>query len=144
MNMQQTLATHLDHLEARLDDFGGHLTASATETSEQLRARAEHLRAIVHNDASELDEHMRETRRWISKRATSLRAAVIDDFETDRTTHRSQRQMDLAERDARVAEAYATATHSDALSAIAEAQRAAIEALAARSTVQGLASAAKP
>jgi hypothetical protein len=144
MNMQQTLTTHVDRLEARVGDFGGHLTAATSETSEQLRARAEHLRIIVREDVEQLGAEMRETRRWIGKRAASLRAAVVDDFEADRTKHRADQKVDLAERDARVAEAYAIATHADALSAIAEAQHAAIAALAARSTVEGLASAAHP
>jgi hypothetical protein len=144
MNMQHTLATHVDRLEARIGDFGGHLTASASETSAQLQARAHHLRAIVQADAEQLDAELRQTRRWIAKRATSLRSAVIEDFETAREIHHTNRQISLAERDALVAEAYASATHADALSAIAESERAAIEALAARSTVEGLASAAQP
>ena len=141
MTKQETFAEHVGHLEARVGAFNDHLKASAQETSEQLRARAEQLRATIKTGTSELGLEMKETTKWLAQRATGLRAAVTADIETARTKFDANKQSDRTTHDAEVAEAYAVAAHSDAVESIAESEQAAIEALAARSAAEKLTSA---
>jgi hypothetical protein len=142
MTKQATFSEHVGHLEARVGVFNDHLKASAKETSEQLHTHADNLRASIKTGTDEIGADMKETATWISSRATGLRAAVTSDIEAARSQHDASKHSERITRDAEVAEAYAAATHSDALAAIAESEQAAMEALAARSAANDLTTAA--
>jgi hypothetical protein len=134
MNTDKTFSEHVGHLEARVSVFNDHLKASAKETSSQLRTRADQLRAGIKNGTDTVAADMKATNKWLSDRATGLRNAVTTDIESARSKHDTENRIDDTTRDAEVAEAYAAATHSDAVAAISESEQAAIEALAARAT----------
>ncbi len=139
MTKQATFSEHVGHLEARIGVFNDHLKTSAHETSAQLHAHADTLRASIKSGADDLGDDMKETRTWLGQRATGLRTAVAADVDAARAKHDATKQSEKSTREAEVAEAYAAATHTDAVAAIAESEQAAIEALAARSAANDLA-----
>lgn len=138
MTSQRTFPQNIAHLEARVGVFNDHLKASAKETGAQLHARADQIRADITTGTDELGSEMKETTAWFAQRASTLKTAVSADIDAARTKRSDARESDRTTREAEVAEAYASATHTHAMAAIAESEQAAMEALAARAAATDL------
>ncbi len=122
--------------------FKDHLDASRDEDLQSLKARNAKLKESWNDGIDDLGEEMIKSRGWMSDRMTGLREAVTGDVDSIRAASNKREvnhDADKAERDAEVAAAYADAANVMAQSAVGEAERASIEALAARADADALA-----